>query len=237
MERRIDVEILRNVKLFEGLDKSLLEEAARLAIPLSMGKGARIDSQETLEHFYVVIEGLVTFRIVDPATGRAVSPLVYEEGEGFDLLALIERKEHEGEYLPAQGRVKLLQFENETFRHWIEHHPEFDENLLRAVARELMKLESFSKSVVFHDTKSRLIRLILKYAKRVKKELDRTEARWEGRFTHETLAELIGSVRTVVTTQLQALKKEGHLHEKGGSLVIEDLQRLKEAHSELLEEL
>ena len=236
MDRRIDVETLRGIKLFEGLDESFLREAACSAKPLSLGRGEDINCEDTLEHFYVVIGGLMTFRIVDPATGRAVSPLVYEKGEGFDLLALIEGKEHEGEYLPAQNRVDLLRFDNKIFRNWIDQHPEFDENLLRAVAKELMKLESFSKSVVFHDTKSRLIRLILKYAKRVKKELDRTEARWEGRFTHETLAELIGSVRTVVTTQLQALKKEGHLQEKGGSLVIEDLQRLKEAYSELLEE-
>ncbi len=236
MDSAAIVNFLKENRLFNGLDEAFLEEAACSAVSLKLGKGERISSEETLQYFYVVVKGLVAFRIIDPETGRAVAPLVYEKGEGFDLLALVEEKEHPGEYSPARDTVTLIRVDNTLLRRWISAHPAFDENLLRAMAEDLIKMESFSKSVVFHDTKVRLLRLILKYARRVKKELDRTEARLENRFTHETLAELIGSVRTVVTTQLQTLKREGHLLDTGKSLVLHDLRRLKEAYNELLEE-
>ncbi len=90
-------------------------------------------------------------------------------------------------------------------------------------------LEAFGESLVFHDTLTRLAKLILRHVPHYHADHhDHIPVQLLNNLTHESLAELIGSVRSVVSTQLHKLKEEGALISNRGHLAVADLEKLFE---------
>ena len=88
-------------------------------------------------------------------------------------------------------------------------------------------LEAFSESLVFHDTTTRLAKLILKHVHKCKENSDEHyPVKLINNLSHEALAEMIGSVRSVVSTQMHKLKDEGAIVSKRGHLAVKNLDKL-----------
>lgn len=95
----------------------------------------------------------------------------------------------------------------------------------------MRQLESFSESLVFDDTATRLAKLILKHTDAGSEENKHSPVHLINRISHETMAEMIGSVRSVVTTQLNRMREEGLILSKRGKLLVKELEHLKERYN------
>ncbi|WP_294952354.1 Crp/Fnr family transcriptional regulator [Sulfurovum sp.] len=222
------IQKLKNAVFFEGMGDDFFEMAASHFQEVRMKKSDDIDSAETLKYFYIIDEGSVKIIHVDPESGRSIAPFLLSSHEAFDILPIIDGKENMADYIAVEKSV-LLKTEAHFIREWVNEYPQITINLLQCLSKKLRELENFSESIVFYDTKTRLSNLILKYAFKEKKRLKESKIiQVAQKFSHETLAEMIGSVRSVVTTQLQELKRDGVILDKHAEIMIKDLEQLKD---------
>ncbi len=233
MNEKEIIQILKRSTLFSGLEESFFQENARFFHPVTLKRHEGINDRLILKYFHIIAQGACIMRLTDPNTGKSIAPCLLREGEGFDLLCTIDDHESWAEYVSLEESL-LLRIRNQYIRHWLESYPQVSANALHMLVDLIKQLEEFSESVVFYDVKTRLAKLILRLALKEKKRLDSNSVDIPLHLTHEVLAEMVGSVRSVVTTSLQALKKEGLIFDQRAHLIVQDLEKLKNKLAALL---
>jgi CRP-like cAMP-binding protein len=215
-----------DTSLFEGLDVETLEAMRASCSRVELAANETLQSDGGTEWFNILLGGRVKLMQNDPLSGRSFVTFLLERGDVFDLIPLLDGAPHVT--MPvAVERTVLLRVPMAQARHWLEAYPAFNRALLRYMGIQMRKLEEFAGSVIFDDTATRLARIILRHARPA--EGDGELLAMEG-VSHELLAEMIGSVRSVVTTQLKKLKEEGHIVHSRGRIMVKDLEGLIERY-------
>jgi CRP-like cAMP-binding protein len=217
---------LKNSTLFGGLDETTIRGILDECTEVEWKRGETIDPEAGMHAMYVIIRGRVKITQVDPESGRSLALFLLKEGDIFDVFSLLDGKEHIVFPVPLD-HVSLLSVSLERAREWIDEHPEFNKAFLPYLGEQMRELEAFGQSLVFHDTTTRLANLILKHTDICDgEEENHYPVKLINNLSHESLAEMIGSVRSVVSTQMQKLKEEGVVISKRGHLAVENLEKL-----------
>ena len=87
-------------------------------------------------------------------------------------------------------------------------------------------LENSSSGLALYDTMSRLAKLILDNVDVQSKMKNEFPVKLINDLSHESLAQMIGSVRKVVNLNIQELKKEGIISSVRGKLSVNSLEKL-----------
>ncbi|NPA50517.1 MAG: Crp/Fnr family transcriptional regulator [Epsilonproteobacteria bacterium] len=222
-------------KIFKSLKESFLfskveDEILKLIIKeceyIGWEKGENIPPDIGNKKCFFIVEGRMKITQIDPKSGRSVALFLLKNGDVFDIFTLLDGKEHTVFPVPIDN-MKLLSISLERAREWLRMYPKFNETFLPYLGNMLRELESFSESLIFHDTATRLANLILRHTLKCKDENDGIyPVKLINNLSHESLAELIGSVRSVVTQQLKKLKEEEILISKKGKMAIKNLEKL-----------
>ena len=197
----------------------------------SWSKGSQHDSRIALQRFYVILEGRMELIQVNPLTGKQMTLLILKEGDVYDVLSLLDGREHK--IIPiALDDLKLLSAPLGQVRDWIKQHSEFNKHFMPYLSKRIRSREALATDLGLYDTETRLARLVLRYA-----TLDGIPDNSVGQgidvkllhdLSNEALAQMIGSVRQVVNRHLQSMRKEGVLHFKNHHLIVDDLERLRQ---------
>jgi CRP-like cAMP-binding protein len=218
--------LLQDSSLFRKLDEETRESILEVCEVVKWQKGQTIDSDEGMKYCHIILEGRLKITQIDLITGRSIAPFLLEKGDIYDIFCLLDGKPHE--VLPiALDNITALYAPMDQAREWIMMHPQFNEAFLPYLGSLMRHLEAFGESVVFDDTATRLAKLIVRHT--LPKEKNDTEyypVKLINNLSHESLAEMIGSVRSVVNTQLKKLKEEEILLSKRGHLAVKNLERL-----------
>ena len=234
MQKKKNDKIIHNLKktfFFQEMDDVFFEMAAPHFQQKKLQKSATIDSEETLKYFYVIVEGNLKASYDNPENARSITPFLLGEYEVFDIVPVVDKKENMIDYI-ALDSCMLLKIEAHYIRLWIEKYPQLNTNLLQCLAKKFREMEEFSRSMVFYDTKTRLANLILKHAIKEEKNIS---SKITNKFSHETLSQMIGSVRSIVTRDLQELKKEGILLDERATIIVKDLEKLKKRYAKYID--
>ena len=226
-DREIEEALLQS-ELFGGLTASQRKRLLQEAQKIPFKKGEEIDNDEGLELFNIVVKGAVKLVQQDPDSGRSLVLFLLKRGEGFDWLSLLDGDPHYSRPVAVEPSC-LLRLPMATMRAWVEEWSELNERVLPYLGRQMRHLERFAESVVFDDTATRLARLILHHtapAQSRDAHGDLLPVRIASPLSQELLAEMIGSVRTVVTTQLKKMKEEGLIVHERGRLAVKRLEEL-----------
>ncbi len=225
------LDVLKSSKLFGSLDEKELDTILQSCRYETFGKSESIYNDEGTEYLNIVIHGEIKLSQTDPSSGRSITLFILRPGDIFDVFSLLDGRKHTT-FPSALQSVSILRADMNTAREWFTKFPELNVQMLPYLGSMMRELEAFSESLVFDDTATRLAKLILKHLQ--------TEADGESEFfpvtlinrvSHETVAEMIGSVRSVVTTQLNKLKREGLVFTKRGELLVKELEALKEKYN------
>ena len=217
---------LRQSSLFGELDESVLHELLASFRPVTWQKSETIDPEIGAKYCHFIVSGKLKITQVDPDTGRTIAPFLLSSGDIYDIFALLDGKEHTA-FPIAMEKVVTLQLPLSEARACLHKHPEFNAQFLPYLGEMMRQLEQFNTSLVFHDTTTRLAELILRHTIPEKDPHDgHCEVRLINNLSHESLAEMIGSVRSVVSTQINKLKEEGIISHKRGYLAVENLEKL-----------
>lgn len=219
--------LLAQTPLFGALREEEREAVLSACRTVHYAKGDAIDNDEGLEWFNILLEGRVKLVQTDPVSGRSFVSFLLDRGDVFDVIALLDGERHVTMPVTLLPTT-LLRVPMEEARRWLREYPAFNDALLPYLGEKMRHLEAFAESVIFDDTATRLARLILRHARPVEGE-ERVLA--VDHVSHELLAEMIGSVRSVVTTQLNKLKQEGLILHQRGKIIVENLEGLLHRYS------
>ncbi len=226
-ERQKAVETLHACELFKELTREELGSILGDCRLRHFHKGAVIDNDDGVEYFNIVLDGGVKLMHTDPTTGRSIVLFLLGRGDVFDVLSLLDGDAHHCDPVSVDD-LKLLRAPMVKARQWLEEYPALNAKFLPYIGHQMRHLEEFAETVVFDDTATRLAKLILRHADtQAPTEEGHYPVRLINSLSHELLAEMIGSVRSVVTTQLQKLKKEELILHRRGYLAVKKLEELK----------
>ncbi len=184
-----------------------------------------------MHYFHIILKGRLKITQIDPDTGKSITIFLLKEGDGFDIFPLLDGEEHIV-FPVAVDNLLVLRAPLETVREWIKKHPDFNSAFLPYVGKRLRELEETHKSSIFHDTKTRLAKLILRHTNPNKPPHAKTyHVHLIHDLSHETLAEMIATSRSVLSTQMKKLREDGVIASKRGLLSVKNLHKLKH-HSE-----
>jgi len=210
--------------LFGTLNENILSSMLEECTPLHWEKTDILDSDISMKNLYIIISGRLKVTHIDPETGRSLALFLKTSGDIFDLFSLLDGKEHVV-FPVVMDKMIVLSLPLERARAWIGEHHEFNQSFLPYLGEKMRELENFGTSMVFHDTTTRLATLILKHTHPHKSDTF-YPVKLINNLSHESLAELIGSVRSVVSTQMHKLKEEGIISSQRGHLIVSNLEQL-----------
>ncbi len=229
---------LQQSPLCRGLSRPVLEDMMKMFTRRVWGKGVRFSERQRTEYFHIVLRGRLELTRVNQETGRAITLWLVGPGDGYDILTLLDGRRHE--VLPTVlDEVETLTAHMDVVRAWIGEHPEFNRCFLPYVADRMRHLEDLSTDLALHDTLTRLARLILHYVdpKKGLPAVNSYPVRLISDFSHESLACMVGSVRTVINRHLQQLKKDGTVDFHRGHLAVMNLEKLASRAGQYLLEI
>jgi len=217
---------LSKSELFANLDKAILEEIIKQSQICKWEINETIDPLEATKYLFIIISGRLKLSQINIKSGRSVTLFLLSKGDIYDVLSLLDGKEHLVNPIPLDD-MELLKLPLQKARDFIKEYPKFNEAFLPYLGKRMRELESFGESLTFNDTLTRLANLILRHTDRCKDEDEKHHnIKLINNLSHEALAELIGSVRTVVSLQLKKLKEENIVLRDKGELVVKDLEKL-----------
>ncbi|ADR35297.1 transcriptional regulator, Crp/Fnr family (plasmid) [Sulfuricurvum kujiense DSM 16994] len=226
------VAILRNTPLFNDIDDELFEDMLSHTDMITVSKKSIILSSEVRNTVFIILSGRVKVSSIHPKTGREYIITLLEAGDAFNMTSLLENAQTDEENMvfEAIDNLQLLCGSISTALDWLNKHPEFNKNFFPYLAKVIRTMNTATEELALHDTMTRLVKLILKYADLDAKEKENTliSIRLIHDLPHEVLAQMIGSARKVVNQNLQTLKKEGSIVYIDGHLFIKDITKLIE---------
>jgi CRP-like cAMP-binding protein len=217
---------LKSSKLFGVLDDVTTHELLDNFKIVHWKKSETIDHEIGQKYCHFIVKGRLKITQVDPDTGRTIAPFLLSSGDIFDVFALLDGEEHVV-FPIALDQVTALYLPLEEARKCLCEHPEFNKQFLPYLGSMMRQLENFSSSLVFHDTTTRLANLILRHTHPQKDPEDgHCKVDLINNLSHESLAEMIGSVRSVVSSQMHKLKEENIIFSKRGHLAVKNFEKL-----------
>ena len=226
------LECLHSSPLFHGLNELLLQDMLSHCHRVSWQHRQVLPMDEAQRFFHILISGRVRISRSNPDNGRMITLFLLGPGDAFCLFGLLDGGAHEA-LLETLDDVVLLRMPMNQARQWIDVHPEFNRNFLPYLGRQMSALAELTADLALHDTESRLARMILRHVDGTGK--DHAVPFLINDLSHESLAQMIGSVRVVVNRQIQRWKQEGIIHAQRGSLTVEHLHDLAARAEEHLE--
>lgn len=185
-----------------------------------------LESETFVENSFFILSGRVKMSASHPETGREQTLFLFDKGDLFDAVALLDSCPTHG-MICSLDDIQLLRISSNALLSHILSNQQLTKNFFRYLGKLLRHLEGLSTDLSIHDVPTRLVKLILQHA---------GQPPHNGPlglihdFTHEELAKLVGSTRVVVSRILQSLKNEGSilLHRK--HLETKDIEKMLEKH-------
>jgi len=216
---------LTKLEPFEGIGSQLIEEINRVGKIRSYPKGSpAMDSDDTMKHFYIVLEGRIKVYRYNPRNNREQTLYLLGPKDMFDVLTVLDGERHEV-MTEAIDDVKVLELPINKVREWLETNPAFNRAFFPYMARQMRQVEELASDLSLYDTSTRLMKLILKNLdmKKPVKHLGLLH-----NLPHDEIASMIGTVRHVVNRHLQQLKREGILNIERKKLAVNNIKKLLE---------
>lgn len=218
--------LLTHLKRF-GLIGLLPAPAQKRLLSISrqenFGPGDRIFSKaDAAEHMFVVISGRV--KIFLSGGGRRRKTFAYlGAGDFFGEMAVITGKSRSASAEAAEA-TSLLVIRKQDFRRLIEADPKLCLYMLSAVSERLRMADEEIEDLLFRNVLGR----VAKSLRDLSKGLRRGDAALElrRRYTHQELADMVGTTREPLSRALSALRRAGLIDMRDGRLTLLDPVKL-----------
>lgn len=205
------------VDLFRGLTDPEAQKVARLSAERRYRRGAVIFARgDPADSLYIVKEGKVRILFLsDKGTETIVH--ILDEGGIFGELLLSE--ENRAFTAMAATDVLVTAFSKRSFLEILGAIPAVSGNFIRLLSSRLAKVErgfgDFAHTWSYH----RLARVLLQLCDEYGKETAQGTAILL-RLTHEDIANMIGTTRETVTTQLNRFRRLKLVGRQGANLIV-----------------
>ena len=205
----IEIEILRKLTLFNGLD------AAHLQFISEKGRKRTYKTDEAIvrqddpgETFYLVVQGTAKVSTT-MSDGKEVFLALIAAGDTFGELSLIDHIGRAADVF-TQEETTLIALDRPAFDHLLDQSPAFAHNLLKVLTRRLRLANVRIQAMATLDVYGLVARQILEFA-----ELYGIEAeggkRIPMRLTQSNMADLVGASRERVNQVMVAYRNKDYI--------------------------
>ena len=205
------------VELFQGISEAEAQRVARLCADRKYRKGATIFSKGDLANaLYIVKDGKVRIlSLSDKGTETIVH--ILKEGAIFGELLLSEEKRSFNAVAGTDALVTVIS--KGSLVELLASIPTVSKNFIRLLSKRLAKVErefgDFGHTWSYHRLSKVLLQLCEEHGKETPKG-----TMIPLRLTHEDLANLIGTTRETVTTQMIRFRRMGLVKRQDRFLVV-----------------
>lgn len=166
---------------------------------------------------YLVIEGKVKVsRMGDD--GRQVVVDIYQPDEFFGESALLNLP-HRSEQAAAFDDTRLMAWSTAEIEDMVAQRPRLAVALLQILAKRSMDFTQRIESLSVDNIARRLARALIRFGDRLGTRADNGSTRMAP-FTHELLAQCVGTSREIVTHYMNRFRKEGYLQYSRRGIVL-----------------
>ena len=211
-------ETLRNVRLFESLDKDELNSLSELTFVRTFEKdNVIIWAEDEGDALFIIADGQVKVSIVSE-DGREVILSLLSKNAVFGELSLLDGRPRSANVIAIE-ETQLVMLRRSDFLELIKKTPSIAVALLAELASRLRKTDRQIEGLALLDVSSRISDTLLQLAieQGVDSDLGIVV---ENRPTHQELANMSGTTRETVSRVLKRLEKQGYLKSEGRKITI-----------------
>ncbi len=221
------LQTLKESPVFQNIDENIIKDILKDMNLITWKKGSEIPYERNIKYFHFILSGRVMVYKINPKNGKSVTIFLLKKGDMFDLISLLDGKEHEV-LIQAIDNIEVLEIKIENMRKYLLKYPVLNKNFYPYLGEMMRRLEDLSTNLALTDTFVRLGKLILNYVdEKCKDKNGHYKVDLIHDLSHDKLAQMIGTVRNVLSRHLQTLKDENIIYFKRGHLSIKDLESLK----------
>jgi len=214
----MDISLLRQVPLFEGLNDEQLEEIAPVTITRHFDKAQGIIlAEEEGDALFIISQGQVKVSIVSE-NGREVILSLLGTGAVFGELSLLDGKPRSANVVATQN-TELYMLRRADFLQLVYKVPQIAVGLLSELASRLRKTDRKIEGLALLDVTSRISETLLQLAE---EQGSATEmgVLLKSPPTHQQMANMSGTTRETVSRVLKRLENQGYISCEGRSITI-----------------
>lgn len=185
----------------------------------SYDKGEFIYLQkEQTNAVYLIVSGKV--KILSYAeNGRETLKHILAKGDLFGETGLLEEDQYKDFAIAFSENTRIYKYSVDEFQHLIKKDPEFAIKVYKIISTRLKQLEKRINLLCIKDTKTRLLEFILDHCQTYGIHVN-AHIEIENHFTHQDIADLIGTTRQTVTSLLNDWKRKNLLSCNRNKMII-----------------
>lgn len=215
-----EVELVRSLRLFAGLDVGTVAALLRHARTARFPRGAVLFSRgDPADRFFVILDGWVKLSRQTSDGHESVIGL-FTRGDSFAEAATFE----EGEF-PVDGVVveeaRLLVVPAAPFLAWLRRHPEIAFNMMASLSRHMRALVEKIEQLTTRTATERLAGFIVGLC-----DARESPARLRLPLDKVLIAGRLGMQPETLSRALTRLREHG-VHEAGGEFLVDDVDHLR----------
>ena len=214
----MEISLLRQVPLFEGLDDEQLDAIALVTITRRFDKDQVIIlAEEEGDALFIISSGQVKVSIVSE-DGREVILSLLGTGSVFGELSLLDGKPRSANVVATEN-TDLYMLRRSDFLQLVYKVPQIAVGLLAELAARLRKTDRKIEGLALLDVTSRISETLLQLADEHGTETD-DGVLLKSRPTHQQIANMSGTTRETVSRVLKRLEKQGYISTEGRTITI-----------------
>jgi len=217
---------LKKIPLFRNLRASDLNRVRAIAKVQEFSPGSIIiNKTEKAQHMFLVLSGRVKIFCYSNARKRKTFAYL-GAGEFFGEMAVIVDKDRSA-YVEAVDACRLIIIRKADFRSLLTSDARLCFNLLKAVSERLRRADEEIESLLFRNILGRVAKLINDLAKGRGSKRFRDGLLLRQKYTHQELADLIGTTREPLSRALAMLRRADLVDSQNGLIHIIDPKKLQ----------
>ena len=214
----MEISLLRQVPLFEGLGDEQLDAIALVTITRRFDKHQVIIlAEEEGDALFIISSGQVKVSIVSE-DGREVILSLLGTGSVFGELSLLDGKPRSANVVATEN-TDLYMLRRSDFLQLVYKVPQIAVGLLAELAARLRKTDRKIGGLALLDVTSRISETLLQLADEHGTETD-DGVLLKSRPTHQQIANMSGTTRETVSRVLKRLEKQGYISTEGRTITI-----------------
>ncbi len=220
---------LRDVDIFQDLTPDEVEVLGNRAPMKMVEAGATFYSPEDAsEVLFILKSGRVRIYRLSP-DGKALTTAIIEAGTIFGEMAILGQGMHDS-YAESMTPCVLCLMSRDDVKHLLLGDVRIALRITETMGRRLLEAERRLSDFAFKSLPERIATILVTLVESEPPRLSiwpgRT-SRPELRFTHEQLAEMVGTHRETATKVLNEWREQGLIELKRGKVVLLDLEALR----------
>jgi CRP-like cAMP-binding protein len=212
--------------IFARLEPRERAEVERLIVFNTYPAGQIFHSpNEVGEQLFVLRSGRVRIYKLSPE-GRALTLMVLEPVTLFGEMTLVGQWLHDT-FAEAMSECVIGTIGRDTLRRILERYPQVAIAFMELMGQRLRAMENKLADIAFKNVPQRLATVLLNLAGVVGGQSKLATPPSVVRYTHQQLAEMIGSYRETVTKAIGELREAGVIRIEDEAIMLTDVERLQ----------